>query len=716
MSRRIMLGLVGGIAVGLFFGERAAILDWPARAFVQLLQVTVLPYVVTSLITGIAGGTAAQARRLASTGGVVLVLLWLLALGLVFLSPLAFPPDKGGAFYAAAASSGEPPIDWIDLYIPSNPFYSLANNVVPAVVVFSILLGIALLGIPDKARILAPLRLVNATLGRAGTLLVQLTPVGIFAIAGSAAGTLRIEEFERLQAFLFVWVGLALILTLWILPALATLLTGVPTARILSLMWDPLITAFVTANLFIVLPVVQERAKLLLAEARFQENEIGEPVDVLVPTSFAFPHSAKLLSLAFVVFAGWFAGAPVTASEFPMLAGAGVLSLFGSLNTALPFLLDLVRLPADLFQLFIISSVVNSRFGSAAAAMHTLALGLIGAAFMSGRVRLDKSRLAAFAVMTTLVVGGFLLVSRVALGAVLPGPEGAAAIFDLLRVSGAWGRMAVLEPTDEDGSALDTPPAPGRRLESIVERGSVRVCVSPDAMPWCYLNSRGETVGLEVDVAHVVADQLRTRLTLVQVPRVGRAAALGNATCDIATGTVIPSQVAHVAFSRPLTHEAWAFLTRDYQRALFTSVERVRALPSPRIAVLGEPQWVERLQSYLPNARVMPVASIPDFIAAPVGRYDAMFTGLDRATAYSLVSPEFAAVVPAPGIGGIPLAITVPKGEEALLDFANAVVDVGTANGLFKEKIDYWVRGAGPEAEKQPRWSVGGTLLGLWED
>ena len=54
MSRKILIGLFGGIAVGLFFGERAAILEWPARAFIQLIQVTVLPYIVTSLVSGIA--------------------------------------------------------------------------------------------------------------------------------------------------------------------------------------------------------------------------------------------------------------------------------------------------------------------------------------------------------------------------------------------------------------------------------------------------------------------------------------------------------------------------------------------------------------------------------------------------------------------------------------------------------------------------------------
>ena len=68
LSKRILLGLVAGVFVGLFLGEKASFLELPAKGFVQLLQVTVLPYVVTSLVAGIAGGTPAPASRLASRG------------------------------------------------------------------------------------------------------------------------------------------------------------------------------------------------------------------------------------------------------------------------------------------------------------------------------------------------------------------------------------------------------------------------------------------------------------------------------------------------------------------------------------------------------------------------------------------------------------------------------------------------------------------------
>ena len=714
MSRNILLGLFGGFAVGLFFGERAAVLDWPARAFIQLLQVTVLPYIVTSLVTGIASGTPAQARRLAVRGGMALLLLWAIGLALVAVSPLALPPEKGGAFYATTTASAEVPIDWLDLYIPSNPFRSLANNVVPAVVVFSILLGVALLGLDEKSRIVGPLRLVNEMLSRAGRLLLRLTPIGIFAIAGSAAGTLRVEQFERLQAFFLIWVGLSSILALWILPALISLVTRVPYSRILSAMWPSLVTAFITSNLFIVLPAIQERAKELLAESRDHRIEAAGNVDVLVPTSFTFPNAAKLLSLSFVLFAGWFAGAPISLSQFPTLASAGVLSAFGSLTAAIPFLLNLMHLPADLFNLFAMSSVINSQFGSAAAAMHTLALAMLGAHFMAGRTHVSRVRLLAFAGVTAVAVLAFLAGSRVLLARVLPAPEHAAAAFDRLRVTGAWGRLATVVPADEADPPGEAAAPVGHRLDAILKRRILRFCFSPDAVPWSFVNSRGEVVGFEMDMAHAIATELNARLSIVVVPRTAKGAALINGTCDLSIGRVVPSQGSAQTFSRPLTHEAWAFLTHDYRRSDFATLDSIRALHAPRIAVFREPEFIERLRLLVPNAEVIGVDSIPEFIGAPPGRFDAMFTGFDRGTAASLMSPEFGVVIPTPDPGSIPMAFIVPTGEETLLDMVNAVADVGAANGLFKAKLDYWIGGPNNRADLSPRWSVGHDVLGWW--
>ena len=98
------------------------------------------------------------------------------------------------------------------------------------------------------------------------------------------------------------------------------------------------------------------------------DPEAEEYPDVIVPASFNFPHSAKLLSLSFIPFAAWFSEAAIGGVlRYLQLALVGLLSFFGSLNAAVPYLLDLFRIPHDTFQLFLATGVVNSRVGSAVA-------------------------------------------------------------------------------------------------------------------------------------------------------------------------------------------------------------------------------------------------------------------------------------------------------------------------------------------------------------
>ena len=59
-SRQILVGLVGGILTGLFFGERAAALKWAADGFVKLLQMMVLPYITVSIVASLGSLESAE--------------------------------------------------------------------------------------------------------------------------------------------------------------------------------------------------------------------------------------------------------------------------------------------------------------------------------------------------------------------------------------------------------------------------------------------------------------------------------------------------------------------------------------------------------------------------------------------------------------------------------------------------------------------------------
>ena len=137
---------------------------------------TVLPYVTVSIIGGLGALDAAQARTLGKRVGLILVLLWAVALAAVLLFPLMFPPNQNASFFSTTLLQEREPFDFLNLYIPTNPFYSLANNVVPAVVLFSIVVGVALIGVPDKAPLLDVLAIAGRAVSKATSFVVALTP------------------------------------------------------------------------------------------------------------------------------------------------------------------------------------------------------------------------------------------------------------------------------------------------------------------------------------------------------------------------------------------------------------------------------------------------------------------------------------------------------------------------------------------------------------
>src|SRR4029453_14879823 len=115
---------------------------------------------------------------------------------------------------------------------------------------------------------------------------------------------------------------------------------------------------------------------------------------------FTSPPVGKLLSLSFVLFAGWFADAAVAITDYPRLGTTGLVVFFGNINAAMPFLLDLFRIPADTFQLFLATSVVNARFGTLMAVTHTMVMALVGSWAIAGRLEINASRIVRYVVIS----------------------------------------------------------------------------------------------------------------------------------------------------------------------------------------------------------------------------------------------------------------------------------------------------------------------------
>jgi Na+/H+-dicarboxylate symporter len=166
LSTSVLLGFMAGIAGGLLAGEYCAPLGVVGDIYVGLLQMTVLPYIVVSLIVNLGRLDMATCRRLAAAASSVLAILWLLMAILLLMLPLALPEWRSGTFFAVGMFDTPPQIDLLRLFIPTNPFQASAENVVPAAVLFSMCLGIGLIGVENKQPLLDNLQTILKTLGR----------------------------------------------------------------------------------------------------------------------------------------------------------------------------------------------------------------------------------------------------------------------------------------------------------------------------------------------------------------------------------------------------------------------------------------------------------------------------------------------------------------------------------------------------------------------
>ena len=696
------------MALGLVVGERASVLQVVADAYINLLQMTVLPYVTVSIVGGLGALNVAQARRVGQRLAFVLALIWTLALAAVMLFPLMFPPSRSASFFSTALLQEREPFNFLNLYIPTNPFHSLANNIVPAVVLFSLVVGAALIGLPDKAPLLAVLDTAGRAVSRATSFVVALTPYGVFAIAAVVAGTLSLDEAGRLEVYLVGYVGMALLLSLWVLPGLVAALTPIPYRALIVRSRDAFVTAFMTTSLFAVLPLITEQAKGLVRDYT-GAAAAGPTTDVMVPVSFNFPHAGKVLSLSFVFFAGWFVDAHVPLGDYPRLAATGLLAMFGSANAAIPFLLDLQHIPADTFRLFVTSGIVNARFGTLLAAVHTLTVAVLGTCAVSGTLTFNARKLGRFAIVTVLLTVGVLGGTRVLLQTALNRPYTQDLTLTGMRLLRHTGTASVL---DTRYQVPVLPAVTTSVLDRVRERKALRIGYFDDSLPYVFSNRRGELVGFDVEMGLELARDLDARAEFVPVDRAVLRTGLSPSSCDLVmSGAVVTADRAlRVQFSATYLDETVAFIVPDSRTPAFSQWSNVRAMGHLRLAVPRAPYFTRKIQEELTDVEVVPLDRVEDAFGPHFAAVDAIVATAERGSAYTLLHPEYSVAVPQPRPFKVPLAYVIAGRDTALTSLVNEWIELKRKDGTIDALFAHWVLGqdSGP---KRPRWSVWDNVL-----
>ncbi len=219
----LVAGLIAGVAVSWAKSPtllRVVSTVEPIGAlWVNAIRMTVIPLVVSLLITAIASSSAGRGGRI---GGRALALFGMLVAGGALITALVAPPLLGLAHFDAeafahlrdAAPSAQvelPPFrDWIVNLIPANPVKAAADGALLPLIVFTSALALAVTRLDAAHR--RPLVSFFDAVSRAMIVIVEwilfVAPVGVFFLVLPLAARTGAELVGALGVFLLVVCGL----------------------------------------------------------------------------------------------------------------------------------------------------------------------------------------------------------------------------------------------------------------------------------------------------------------------------------------------------------------------------------------------------------------------------------------------------------------------------------------------------------------------------
>ncbi|WP_404335496.1 dicarboxylate/amino acid:cation symporter [Sphingomonas sp. MMS12-HWE2-04] len=343
---RILLALIVGLIVGALlaaYAPAAALTaaDWAqpiGQAWLNGLQMTIVPLVVALLITGVAAtAEAAQAGRLAGRAiALYVVVLFLSAAAAAVLTPLflhiaPLPRESADALRAALAGAEKigpvPPIgEFLAAIIPSNIVKAAAENAFLSLIIFSLIFAFAMTRVGAEAQAL----LKNFFMALRDVMLVVIDwvlfvgPIGVFALAlvvGAKAGT---GAFGALIHYILIVSGVGLAVTIFAYPV-AVLGARVGLGRYVRAALPSQAVALSTQSSLATLPVMIEGT-----------SKLGVPVavsGVTLPLAVAiFRATGPAMNFAVAIYvAEWF-GVPLSPATLAVGVVVATLTSLGSVS------------------------------------------------------------------------------------------------------------------------------------------------------------------------------------------------------------------------------------------------------------------------------------------------------------------------------------------------------------------------------------------------
>jgi len=272
----IFFGIILGIIVGIFLHAHpshtiANLLTFIGQIFIRLIQMIVIPLVVSAIIIGIT--SIGDNKQLGKFGTKMVLYYGIITTAAVSIGTalaLAFRPGDGAAQYIAANTASEVQASvttamsqqqghllnmFLD-FIPSNPLQALASGNMVAIIVFVLIFAIALSKVGDINRpIVSFFESVFAATMKITDWIMFLAAPGIFALTASAVSSFGIDIFASIAKYLMV-LAIGFFIQMFIVyPIFLRCFSKVSIWMLYSAVAEALMVAFGTASSSATLPL-----------------------------------------------------------------------------------------------------------------------------------------------------------------------------------------------------------------------------------------------------------------------------------------------------------------------------------------------------------------------------------------------------------------------------------------------------------------------------
>lgn len=338
----LVLGLIAGVVLAAFAPTSvdpvAAVAQPIGTAWLNALQMTIVPLVVSLLVTGVAAtAEAAKAGRLA--GRAIALYVSLLAVSAAIaavLTPLILqiaplPAESADALRRALVGAAPiPPVpplaEFLAGIVPSNVIRAAADNAFLSLIIFTLVFAFAVTRIEAEGRILLTrmfTALRDAMLVVIGWIL-WIAPIGVFALALVVGARAGVGAFGALLHYILVVSAVGVIVSLLAYP-LAVFGGRVPIGRYVRAALPSQAVAVSTQSSLASLPA-------MLAGAQ----QLGVPVataGVTLPLAVAiFRATGPAMNFAVAIYvANWF-GVPLEPATLLLGVVVATLTSLGSVS------------------------------------------------------------------------------------------------------------------------------------------------------------------------------------------------------------------------------------------------------------------------------------------------------------------------------------------------------------------------------------------------